>query len=91
MKTIREIIAEYMPNKDISAEMVDKLYEYKDQRVIEELAKIGVENLSAVNDRIKEIKQQIWKEHTKQSNGYSKDILRTMSILYGYGKKITLQ
>jgi plastocyanin domain-containing protein len=40
MKTIREIIAEYMPNKDISAEMVDKLYEYKNQRVIEELGKL---------------------------------------------------
>ncbi len=31
--------------------------DYANQRVIEELAKIGVENLSAVNDRIKEIKQ----------------------------------
>ena len=40
MKTIREIVAEYIPNKDISAEMVDKLYEYKNQRVIEELEKI---------------------------------------------------
>ena len=40
MKTIREIIAEYIPNKDISSEMVDKLYEYKNQRVIEELEKL---------------------------------------------------
>ena len=59
MKTIREIIAEYIPNKDISAEMVDKLYEYKNQRVIEELEeqreeeykyKIALENVIALLD-----------------------------------------
>ena len=43
MKTIREIIGEYIPNEDISVEMVDKLYEYKNQRVIEELEKLKEE------------------------------------------------
>ena len=85
MKTIREIVAEYIPNKDISAEMVDKLYEYKNQRVIEELEKIkelnvdipvfgGGTTISAVTveniDReIRILKQQIWKEHTRQLSG----------------------
>ena len=95
MKTIREIIAEYIPNEDISTEMVDKLYEYKNQRVIDELQKLKDNYIDLweltddLDNRIEELKQQIWKEHTKQSSGYSKDILRTMSILYGYGKKIT--
>mgnify|MGYP003650611316 FL=1 len=66
MKTIREIIAEYMPNKDISAEMVDKLYEYKNQRVIEELEELidGLDEFELhsdfpylINKRIKELKQ----------------------------------
>ena len=66
MKTIREIIAEYIPNKDISAEMVDKLYEYKNQRVIEELEELidGLDEFELhsdfpylINKRIKELKQ----------------------------------
>ena len=59
MKTIREIVAEYIPNKDISAEMVDKLYEYKNQRVIEELEKLdnAEYTLFDLKNRIKELKQ----------------------------------
>ena len=58
MKTIREIIAEYIPNKDISAEMVDKLYEYKNQRVIDELENIcNDEETEYIRYRIKELKQ----------------------------------
>jgi len=36
---------------------------------------------------------KLWKkkEHTKQSNGYWKTILKRMSSLYGLGKMITLQ
>ena len=49
MKTIREIIAEYIPNEDISAEMVDELYEYKNQRVIDALQK-SVKDIENTND-----------------------------------------
>ena len=83
MKTIREIIAEYIPNEDISAEMVDKLYEYKNQRVIDELEKLKDNYIDLweltddLDKRIKELKQQIWKEHTKQSSGYLRDTSRT--------------
>tara|TARA_R110002073_G_scaffold333471_1_gene521184 strand:- start:792 stop:974 length:183 start_codon:yes stop_codon:yes gene_type:complete len=60
MKTIREIIAEYIPNEDISAEMVDKLYEYKNQRVIDELERLkfakGIDS-TIILYRIKELKQ----------------------------------
>ena len=62
--------------KFIEVTLLD-IEQYANQRVIEELAKIGVENLSSVNDRIKELKQQIWKEHTKQSSGCLKDISKT--------------
>ena len=52
--------------------------QYANQRVIEELASLkglGVTYTDdVIDERIKELKQQIWKEHTKQSSGYSKDI-----------------
>ena len=63
MKTIREIIAEYIPNEDISAEMVDKLYEYKNQRVIDELEKLKDNYIDLweltddLDNRIEELKQ----------------------------------
>ena len=50
--------------------------QYANQRVIEELEKITEDSyidlwelIDNLEVRIRELKQQIWKEHTKQSNG----------------------
>ena len=56
MKTIREIIAEYIPNEDISAEMVDRLYEYKNQHIeflenkVRELEKNLIDEYQYINN-----------------------------------------
>ena len=36
--TIRKIISKYIPNETISSDMVDELYEYANQRVIEDVS-----------------------------------------------------
>ena len=37
MKTIREIVEEYIPKEHISSEMIDKLNNHNNQRVIEDV------------------------------------------------------
>lgn len=53
MKTIREIIKEYIPNEDISKEMIYRLYEREEAIIIMELENA----ISMLQERIKELKQ----------------------------------
>ena len=75
-----EMIIKYVVSNGTTTERLNDsdviilMNDFANKRVIEELEKIkglGVTYTDDVIDkRIKELKQQIWKEHTKQSSGY---------------------
>ena len=72
-----------IPYKYGSQECAKLMHSYANERVIEELEKLKDNYIDLweltddLDKRIKELKQQIWKEHTKQSSGYLKDISKT--------------
>ena len=79
METIRGIIAEYMPNEDISDEMVDKLYEYKNQRVIEELDKLK-KDVSQISNTQKKIYIPFSKKEHRTRKEFEKEWAEVIKI-----------
>lgn len=77
-----EMIIKYVVSNGTTTERLNDsdviilMNDYANQRIIEELEAlklcngVGMDLEIIIDDIIKELKQQIWKEHTRQSSGF---------------------